>query len=158
MSSFDLPAFRLPCTSSFESFLFQSSFLPAFSFHLSLLTSGFHRSCLIPHACRGIGFPRKDSLTTYHINNAAWRRCICGSSKNKTSRHLALALALPTLILPPATLVPGYPCAPPTTLHFSHQACLLSTRSSYLRPSSFARIRFFRLLQTCIPRRPRCVC
>ena len=154
MSSFDRPSSRLPCANPSLSYGSHPSqlFLPPQS---SLLTSGFHRSCLIPLAYRGIGFPRKThSLPTLEINNAAWRRCVCGSSKTKPSRHLAIAL--PTLILPPATLVPEYPYAPP--IRSSHQACVLSSRSSHLRLPSFARIRLFELPRTCFLRRPCCVC
>ena len=132
MSSFDRPAFCIPCASSS---LFLSHSSPSFCSTSNELTSDFHRSCLISQTCRGIGFPR--TTHSLEINNAAWRRCVCGTGQKPNispSRHLDTSL--PPFILPPATLVPEYPYAPPPLLYT--RACLLSTRSSHLCPPSLS--------------------
>jgi len=115
MSPFDRPAFRLPCA-SFSLFpITVQSIPPSFcSIELTFIVLASH---LVQSGYYGTGFPRTthSSLPRNTVNNAAWRRCVCGTGKthHQTSRPLDIALPLHPLILSPATFVPEYPYAPP---------------------------------------------
>lgn len=133
-----------------------SQFLPAFLLYLK--RADVRHPSLLPHSyCTLSAASASREILAPSNRNRRVAPLRLRHRQNQTSRHLDIPL-LPPLILPPATLVPEYPYAPPTSDHTPLLYTRLPYFQAFLRPPSFERIRLFRPSQTCFSRRPRCFC